>query len=111
MVAHVLVGAVLGRATCVVGSRATTTGLSSLVAHRRFREVLAALAIVPFILIGPLMSGVTGLHLTRHTVDRAAEVLGWTPVGAAWALPETARPPPDTPQCTAGIPYTRPIES
>ncbi|WP_282946821.1 hypothetical protein [Cellulomonas endometrii] len=82
-----LVGAVLGVALCVVGSRAVTTLLAPLVSGRRFREVAAVLAIVPLMLAGPILLGVTaGLSAVADVLPRVAVVAGWTPVGAPWAL-------------------------
>lgn len=82
-----LVGAVLGVATCVLGSRALTTSLSHLVGGRRFRELMAVLVLVPVFLLGPILNAVgTGLEGAADTLPDAATVLGWTPVGAPWAL-------------------------
>jgi ABC-2 type transport system permease protein len=82
-----LAGAVLGVALCVVGSRAVTTLLAPLVSGRRFREVATVLAIVPLMLAGPIVLGVTaGLSSVADALPRVALVAGWTPVGAPWAL-------------------------
>jgi ABC-2 type transport system permease protein len=82
-----LAGAVLGVALCVVGSRAVTTLLAPLVSGRRFREVAAVLAIVPLMLAGPIVLGVTaGLSSVADVLPRVAVVAGWTPLGAPWAL-------------------------
>ncbi|MBU5424703.1 hypothetical protein KQI48_18680 [Cellulomonas hominis] len=82
-----LVGGALGVALCVVGSRAVTTLLAPLVTGRRFREVAAVLVIVPLILAGPIMLGVTsGLAAVADALPAIAQVVGWTPVGAPWAL-------------------------
>lgn len=82
-----LVGGALGVALCVVGSRAVTTLLAPLVTGRRFREVAAVLVIVPLILAGPIVLGVTsGLAAVADALPAIAQVVGWTPVGAPWAL-------------------------
>lgn len=82
-----LVGGALGVALCVVGSRAVTTLLAPLVTGRRFREVAAVLVLVPLILAGPIMLGVTsGLAAVSDALPTIAEVVGWTPVGAPWAV-------------------------
>ncbi len=82
-----VVGAVLGVALCVVGSRAVTTVLAPLVTGRRFREVAAVLALVPLMLLGPLMLAVgAGLAAVADLLPRIAVVVGWTPLGAPWAL-------------------------
>lgn len=82
-----VVGGVLGVGLAVIGSRAITTLLAPLVGGRRFREVAAVLAIVPLMLIGPIVLGVTmGLSAVADVLPEAAVVVGWTPIGAPWAL-------------------------
>ncbi|MBO3088996.1 hypothetical protein [Cellulomonas dongxiuzhuiae] len=80
-----LVGAVLAVLACTLGARATTTVLAPVIGRRRVREVVAALAILPFIFLGPILStvaeGASGVGL-----ESVARVLSWTPLGAAWAL-------------------------
>ena len=83
-----LVCSVLAVATCVIGARATTSAASSLVSGRRFREVMAAVAILPIIVVGPLLGRLTsGTTFTEDTLDQVAGVLSWTPFGAVWAVP------------------------
>jgi ABC-2 type transport system permease protein len=99
-----LVGAVLGVATCVLGSRAITTVLAPVLESRRYREVVTILALVLVMTIGPLVgwlaNGVevsvepgsdssTGMQLLP-LFEQAAAVVGWTPFGAAWSLGSTA---------------------
>ncbi|WP_426594565.1 hypothetical protein ACPPVS_03335 [Cellulomonas sp. McL0617] len=81
--------ALLGVATCIVGSRATTSASAHLMGRRRVRELMAAVALVPLILIGPLISraSASGGGIGREGLERIVDVLGWTPVGAAWAVP------------------------
>ncbi|MBW0253843.1 hypothetical protein [Cellulomonas sp. PS-H5] len=82
-----VVGGALGVAVCVVGSRAITTMLAPLVGGRRFREVAAVLAIVPLMLIGPILLGATaGLSAVADALPTVGVVVGWTPLGAPWAL-------------------------
>lgn len=87
--------AALAVLTCVVASRLTTTLSAGLGGNRRGREVVGTVVLFLVILIGPVISGVTlllsqaeegGFDLVARGVQ-AAEVLGWTPVGAAWAVP------------------------
>lgn len=98
-----LVGAALGVATCVLGSRAITTQLTPVLESRRYREVVMIVALVLVVMIGPLigslMNGVEvavgpgsangaaspGAQLLP-LFEQAASVVGWTPFGAAWAL-------------------------
>lgn len=87
-----LVTGALAVATCVVGSRAATTGLAPVLTGRRAREVtgfgmLALLAAV-YLGFGRLTTG--GLGSEEQVVGAlrsAADVLGWTPLGVAWSVP------------------------
>lgn len=83
-----LVTAVLVVATCVVGSRAVTTVLAPVVTARRFREVATIVVMVPLFLLGPILNGLSrGVELGADAFPGMADVVGWTPVGAAWAIP------------------------
>ena len=83
-----LLCSVLAVATCVVGARATTAAASTLVSSRRFREVMAAVAVLPIIVIGPIVGRVaSGTSVTADLLEQVADVLSWTPFGAAWAVP------------------------
>lgn len=84
-----LVCAVLGTLTCVVGSRMTVALTATLGANRRFRELTAVLLFVPLILIGPAITGINAATegASEDVWPRAAAVLSWTPLGAAWAVP------------------------
>ncbi|GAA2218968.1 hypothetical protein GCM10010413_06400 [Promicromonospora sukumoe] len=99
-----LVGAVLGVATCIIGSRAITTLLAPVLESRRYREVVTLVALVLVVMIGPLISWLvnsandspeadpgssTGVQLLP-VFQQAAGVVGWTPFGAAWSLGSTA---------------------
>ena len=80
--------AVLAIATCVVGSRATTTALTPLVGGRRYRELAAVAVLVPFMLLGPAVTALTNaIAAGRDALPALAGVVGWTPWGALWAIP------------------------
>jgi len=80
--------AVLALATCVVGARATTTAFASFVGRRRYRELVAVVAIVPLMLLGPAITGaMNGISAGREAWPALAGVVGWTPWGAPWAVP------------------------
>lgn len=98
-----LVGAVLGVATCVIGSRAITTVLAPVLESRRYREVVTIVAVMLVVMIGPLIGWLTngvevsvggdadGTGLEFYGVfEQAAGVVGWSPFGAAWSLAGTA---------------------
>ncbi len=77
--------------TAVVASRAVASLASGLGSGRRFREVSGILIFVPLILAGPIIAGVaTGFAVNADTLAEAIPVLGWTPLGAAWAVPAAA---------------------
>ncbi|MEH0109246.1 transporter [Tersicoccus sp. MR15.9] len=85
-----LVGAVLGLFTCVAASRVVATALTGLTASRRFREVAGIVAFVPLVLLGPIIGSIGSAVSDNPDVPallgRIAAVLGWTPLGAAWAI-------------------------
>jgi ABC-2 type transport system permease protein len=79
----------VGAVTCVLLSRAVAALGSGLASKRRFREVSGTIVLIPLILAGPIIIGVTGglSSLDSDTFPRVARVLGWTPLGAPWAVP------------------------
>lgn len=80
-------GGLLAVATAVVGARLLTTALGPVLGNRRLRDLLAVVAIVPLMLLGPILAGVgTGLEAAADRLPAAADVVGWTPFGAPWAL-------------------------
>ncbi|WP_438354600.1 hypothetical protein [Microbacterium sp. CJ88] len=77
--------------TAVVASRAMTTLASGMGGKRRLREASGILVFVPLILAGPIIGGLaTGFALNLDTIEVVVRVLGWTPIGAAWAAPADA---------------------
>lgn len=86
-----VVCAALGVLTCVLASRLTTTLAAGLGAGRRGREVVGTLVLALVILAGPIVTGALALldadGAPGARLGLAAEVLGWTPLGAAWAVP------------------------
>ncbi|GIT81314.1 transporter [Leifsonia sp. LS1] len=79
---------VLGAATCIVVSRATTSVASGLASGRRFREASGLLVLIPLILAGPIIIGVTrGLRSSADALPAVADGLSWSPLGAVWAVP------------------------
>ncbi|WP_347977570.1 hypothetical protein [Microbacterium sp. ProA8] len=77
--------------TAVVASRAVASVASGLGSGRRFREVSGTVIFIPLILAGPIIAGVaTGFAVNVDTLAEAIPVLGWTPLGAAWAVPAAA---------------------
>lgn len=81
-----LLGAVLAVLACTVGARATTTALAPVIGRRRVREVVAALAVLPLIFLGPLLTALVEGASGIGGLGAVARVLSWTPFGAPWAL-------------------------
>ncbi|GAA1441473.1 transporter [Leifsonia poae] len=85
-----LVTGALGAVTCVVAARAVTSVSSGLSSGRRFREASGLLIMIPLILAGPIIIGITqGLRSTADGLPGVADALSWTPLGAVWAVPSS----------------------
>lgn len=79
--------AVIGTVTAVVGSRAVVAIASRFGTGRRAREAKALLIVIPLILLGPIIIGLSSLlRSIADLLPRIAEVLSWTPLGAIWAV-------------------------
>jgi ABC-2 type transport system permease protein len=74
--------------TAVIASRTVASLASGMGGKRRLREASGVLVFIPLILAGPIIAGVaTGFAVNLDTVGVVVRVLGWTPIGAAWAVP------------------------
>lgn len=85
-----VIGAIVIIATCLLGSRVTAALASSGLATRRAREISVLIALVVGVSLAPLLviiatSGAT-TGVTR-VLSQVARIVGWTPLGAAWAAP------------------------
>ena len=81
---------VLGVLTCVVASRLVSALSSGLGGNRRGREFVGTIVLILLIMAGPIVTGTLALTSTadvRDRIPRIADVLGWTPIGAVWAVP------------------------
>ncbi len=87
-VAAGVLGAALAVLTCIVGSRALTTVLTPLVVKRKVREIGLALLVVPLVVVGPVLSRILpkGFDIRDAELGPAVTVVGWTPLGAPWAI-------------------------
>lgn len=78
-------------ATCVVATQLMSALATARGSSRRGRELAGTIVLILLILSGPIITGI--LSLLEATGDLAARVagaavvLGWTPLGAAWAVP------------------------
>ncbi|PRY70615.1 ABC-2 type transport system permease protein [Glaciihabitans tibetensis] len=83
-----IVCAAIGVLTCVVGSRAVIALSTRIGTGRRFREAKTLIILVPLILLGPLIVGLTeAIERLDDFLPDLALILGFTPVGAIWAVP------------------------
>ena len=86
-----LIAAICGAiaaATCIVGSRAVTTLSATFTSGRRFREAAGFLAIIPLMLLGPIIVSLSsGISNSTDALPGLANALAWTPLGALWAVP------------------------
>ncbi|MCU1443662.1 MAG: transporter permease [Cryobacterium sp.] len=88
-----LLCALLLLATCTLASRVSTSIAAFLLSTRRSRELSGILGILVLVMIAPVVVLVLNIDWPRSGVDLmtdAAGVLGWTPLGAAWAAPGDA---------------------
>ncbi|MDQ0633434.1 ABC-2 type transport system permease protein [Arthrobacter pascens] len=82
-----LTGACLGVLSCIVLSKVVTTATASLAASRRFKDASGIAFMVPLVLMGPIVAGVSrGVSASAGFLPDLARTLAWTPLGAAWAL-------------------------
>lgn len=77
--------------TCVLVSRLVVTLTSGLSGRRRGREIIGTVMLGLLIMTGPILTGIVSLLGSADQlptqVGMAGTILGWTPIGAAWAVP------------------------
>lgn len=82
---------VLAVLTCVVASRLVSALSTGLGGNRRGRELIGTVVLVLLIMAGPIVTGTLALFTSARNIgerlQQIADVLGWTPIGAAWAVP------------------------
>ncbi|WP_077490152.1 transporter [Sinomonas mesophila] len=83
-------GAALALGLCVVVSRLVASLASELAASRRFRDGSSLVLLVPLVLLAPLVSLALPALSDVAALGGAAEVLVWTPLGAAFSAPADA---------------------
>lgn len=86
-----VVAGLIGAATCIAGSRLTTSAVAGMLRGRgtsRVAAVTLALVLVGGPLAGATLGGVVAGGSDLLAIFTAAvEVLGWTPFGAIWSVP------------------------
>lgn len=81
------VAAAVAVLTCVALSRVTSTAFSAVSGNRKAKEALRLLAIVTVTGAGIAAQPITTGLSTPGLLSQVADVLGWTPLGLAWAAP------------------------
>lgn len=81
----------LGVLTCVLASRLVSELSNGLGGNRRGRELIGTAVLIVLFMTGPILAGIGGFidESGSDFVSRilqAADVLSWTPIGAAWAV-------------------------
>ena len=88
-----LLAAALAFATCLLLARVATGVASVLLATRRAREVSSVLGVLLIVLLSPIIVVLVTLDWANsglRVLETLAGVLGWTPLGAAFAAPGDA---------------------
>ena len=88
-----IVSAVLLLATCMLALRVSTSFAAFLLSTRRSRQFTGIIGILLLVMISPIVVLLITIDWGRDGSDVLAEIagiLGWTPLGAAWAVPGDA---------------------
>lgn len=82
-----LLTALIAVFTCVIAARVTVAASTSLASSRRFKDVTGLLAIIPLMLLGPIIGGFSSVSNAGEYLVSLSNTLSWTPLGAAWSVP------------------------
>jgi ABC-2 type transport system permease protein len=88
-----LVAAVLIIVTCVMSARISTSLSAFLLSTRRARDITGIVGLLALVALAPLVIVLASIDWARDGLDSLAsisDVLGWTPVASAWAVPAAA---------------------
>jgi ABC-2 type transport system permease protein len=88
-----ILAAALLLATCMLASRVSTSLAAVLLSTRRAREFTGILGVLLIVMITPVVVLLFNVDWSRYGLDLLggfAAILGWTPLGAAWAVPGNA---------------------
>ncbi|MCY7289696.1 MAG: hypothetical protein LH624_15985, partial [Cryobacterium sp.] len=88
-----LASAALLLATCMLASRVSTSVAAFLLATRRSREFTGIIGVLLLVMTIPVVLLALNFDWARYGLDLIgglAGILGWTPLGAAWAVPGDA---------------------
>ena len=79
--------------TCLLSARISTTLTAFLLSTRRSRDISTILGLALLVAGSPiiaLLASIDWVHDGLSVLKRIADVVGWTPIGAAWAAPADA---------------------
>lgn len=85
-----LIAAMIATATCVLAGRVATAVAGFLLDTRRARELTGVAGVLLVVLISPLVLSLSGVDWSAQglsIVGVFADILRWSPMGAAWAVP------------------------
>ncbi|MFC4245114.1 hypothetical protein ACFOYW_17235 [Gryllotalpicola reticulitermitis] len=85
-----LISAAVAVATCTLAGRVATAVAAFLLDTRRARELSGVIGVVLIVLISPLVLSLANVDWGAEglsVVGTFADVVRWSPVGAAWAVP------------------------
>ena len=88
-----VISAVLIVITCVLSARISTTLASFLLSSRRSRDISTIVGVAVLIAVAPFIAVLASVDWGREggaVLTSIANVVGWTPLGAAWAAPADA---------------------
>ncbi|WP_241978700.1 hypothetical protein [Cryobacterium sp. TmT2-59] len=88
-----LVSAAVLLATCMLASRVSTSLAAFLLATRRSREFTGIIGVLVLVMIAPVVLLALNFDWEQYGLDLLgglSAILGWTPLGAAWAVPGDA---------------------
>ena len=87
------VGAVLIVVTAVLSARISTSIAAFLLSTRRARDTTGILGLLALVSLSPVIFALVSVDWAKEGLDvlaSVARVVGWTPLGAAWAIPADA---------------------
>lgn len=79
--------------TCLLSARISTTLASFLLSSRRSRDISTILGLALLVAASPVLALLASIDWVRDglvVLTGIADVVGWTPIGAAWAAPADA---------------------
>ncbi|TBN57287.1 ABC transporter permease [Glaciihabitans arcticus] len=88
-----ILGMVLIIVTCILSARISTSLAAFLLATRRARDISAIFAIIALIVLSPIVVALARVDWQNRGLEvlgDIADVVGWTPLAAAWAAPADA---------------------